>query len=288
MPIEAIQRFLELLIQGLGRGAVFAMLGLGITLVFGLGGVLNLAIGAFAVLAVIIGVEVYGVVPSVTIAAVVGILAVSTLAFAIDKTALEIVYRSEGDLRIIRGIFVTLGIGLIIDGLLFVYYPSSYSLSAGVGSANVGGVRILGSSMAIIGISAVVFVFLYYFFDRTKLGLAMRTVIQDETGALLVGIDQRKMRTYVFVTSGAIAALAGVLWSFSFEVTPATGFQLAIYAIIVSIVGGVTSIRGAVAAGLFLGVLATFTAAQIGAYVAEIVLFAVVIAVLIYNPEQIT
>ena len=288
MPVEAIQRFLELLIQGLGRGAVFAMLGLGITLVFGLGGVLNLAIGAFAVLAVIIGVEAYGLVPSVTLAALVGIVAVSGIALVIDKTALEIVYKSEGDLRIIRGIFVTLGIGLIIDGLLFVYYPSSYSLSAGVGTITVGGVRILGSSLAVIAISVVVFTGLYYFFDRTKHGLAMRTVIQDETGATLVGIDQRKMRTYVFVTSGAIAALAGVLWSFSFEVTPATGFDLAIYAIIVSIVGGVTSIRGAVVAGLFLGVLATFTAAQIGAYVAEIVLFAVVIVVLIYNPEQIT
>ena len=288
MPIEVAQRVIELFIQGLGKGAVLAMLGLSITLVFGLGGVLNLAIGSFAVVAVIVGVQIYGFVPSLAVASGISILAVSALALAIDKSALEIVYRSPGNLIVIRGIFVTLGLALIIDGLLFVYYPLSYSLSAGVGSIAPGGVRILGSSMAIIAISSVVFAGLYFFFDRTKYGLAMRTVMQDETGAKFVGINPRNMRTYVFLMSAAIAAIAGVLWSFSFEVTPATGFQLTIYAIIVSIVGGVTSIPGAVLAGLFLGLLSTFAAAYIGAYVAELVLFAVVILILIYRPEKLT
>lgn len=288
MAVELIQSQLELLIDGVSKGVVLALLGLAITLVFGLGGVLNLAIGAFAVIAVIVGVEVYGIYPSVGIAMIAAIVVVSLLGIGIDRSVLRFVYDSEGDLRIIRGIFVTLGIALVIDGLLFVHYPSSYSLPSVVDSMVLGGVRIRGASIAVISAAVVVFAILYVFFSRTYMGNAFRTVMEDEVGAKLVGINPTRMRTLVFGMSAAIAALAGILWSFAFEVQPATGFQLTILAIIVSIVGGVTSIMGAVVAGILLGLLSTYTTFFIGAYVAEIVLLLVVIGVLIYRPEQVT
>ena len=288
MLIDLVQSNLELIIDGISKGVVLALLGLAITLVFGLGGVLNLAIGALAVLAVIIGVEVYGVIPSLAVAAGAAILAVSLLGVGIDRSVLRFVYRSDGDLRIIRGIFVTLGLALALDGILFIFYPSTYALPSGVASTVIGGVRIRGASIAVIAVSIVVFALLYYFFERTYMGKAMRTLMEDEIGAKLVGINPTRMRTIVFAMSAAIAAIAGILWSFAFEVGPATGFQLTILAIIVSIVGGVTSIIGAVIAGLLLGILSTYTTHLIGAYVAEIVLLLIVIAVLIYRPEQIT
>ncbi|WP_436348331.1 branched-chain amino acid ABC transporter permease [Natronorubrum sp. FCH18a] len=277
----------ELLIDGIAQGVVLALLGIGITIVFGLGGVLNLAIGVFAVLAVITAVAILGIVPSTPVALVAGIAIAAAVGLAIDKSALSLVYKSEGEERILLGIFVTLGIAIFLDGLLVNYYPSSYSLSSGVPSMTIMGVQIRGSSIAVIAITLVIFSILYYFFSRTYLGTATRTVMQDETGAILCGISPRRMRTFVFVLSAVIAGIAGILYSFSATVSVADGFELTILALIVSIVGGVTSIVGAVFAGIAIGVIVTFTSAYIGAYVAEVVLFAIAIIVLIARPEEV-
>ncbi|WP_418279821.1 branched-chain amino acid ABC transporter permease [Halorubrum sp. DTA98] len=285
--METPIRLLELLIDGVSRGLVFALLGVGITVVFGLGGVLNLALGVFSVIAVIVAMELFGLTGSLIVAIPAALLAVGLLGLGVDRSLLSLVYRSEGEERILLGIFTTIGLATFLDGLLFITYPSSYSLSAGLSSMTLGGVQIRGSSLAVIAISVVAFLALYYFFSRTYLGGATRTVLQDETGAILCGISPRRMRTLVFLLSTVVAGLAGILYSFTFEVTVATAFELTIYAIIVSIVGGVTSIVGAVVAGLLLGIVVTFTSAFIGAYVSEIVLFMVAIAVLIARPEQI-
>lgn len=287
MPTDLAIRLAELAVDGIARGVVLALLGLGITLVFGLGGVLNLAIGVFSVIAVVVAVEVLGLVPSVPVAVLGSVLAVGAFGLTIDKSLLSLVYRAEGEDRILLGIFVTLGLATFLDGLLYIYYSSSYSLSVGVPSTSVFGVQVRGSSIAIISLAAVLFGVLYYFFSRTYVGTATRTVMQDETGAVLCGISTRRMRTLVFVMSAAIAAIAGILYSFTYEVRASTGFELTILAIIVSIVGGVTSIVGAVVAGLLLGLVITFTSAFIGAYVAEVILFAVAIVVLLLRPEEV-
>ncbi|WP_280586656.1 branched-chain amino acid ABC transporter permease [Halorubrum sp. Boch-26] len=280
-------QMIELLVDGISRGLVFALLGVGITVVFGLGGVLNLALGVFSVIAIILGVELLGLTGTLFAAIPIAVLAVALLGLAVDRSLLSLVYRSEGDERILLGIFTTLGLATFLDGLLFITYPSSYSLSSGISSLSVAGIQIRGSSIAVIGVAVAVFAVLYYFFSRTYLGGAMRTVLQDETGAILCGISPRRMRTYVFLLSTSIAGIAGILYSFTFEVSVATGFELTIYAIIVSIVGGVTSVLGAAIAGLLLGIVVTFTSAFVGAYISEIVLFGVAIAVLIVRPEQI-
>ena len=280
-------QMIELLVDGISRGLVFALLGVGITVVFGLGGVLNLALGVFSVIVIILGVELLGLTGTLFAAIPIAVLAVALLGLAVDRSLLSLVYRSEGDERILLGIFTTLGLATFLDGLLFITYPSSYSLSSGISSLSVAGIQIRGSSIAVIGVAVAMFAVLYYFFSRTYLGGAMRTVLQDETGAILCGISPRRMRTYVFLLSTSIAGIAGILYSFTFEVSVATGFELTIYAIIVSIVGGVTSILGAAIAGLLLGIVVTFTSAFVGAYISEIVLFGVAIAVLIVRPEQI-
>lgn len=279
---------LELLIDGIARGLIFSMLGLGITVVFGLGGVLNLAIGVFAVLAVLISLEIIGLGGGLAIAIPLTLGLLAVIALAIDRTLLSLVYRSEGEERIVLGIFVTLGLAIFLDGVLVRLRPSGYTLQHGIGSITVAGVHIRGSSIAIILLSLIVLGLLYYLFAKTYLGRATRTVLQDETGAILCGISPRRMRTFVFVLSIVIAGVAGILYSFSARVFIASGLELTIYALIVSVVGGVRSIIGAVTAGLLLGIVAVFASAWIGAYVAELILLGAAILVLIVRPEQIT
>jgi branched-chain amino acid transport system permease protein len=111
--------------------------------------------------------------------------------------------------------------------------------------------------------------------------------MQDETGAVFCGIDTRRMRTFVFVLSIGIAAFAGVLYGITFETSVSGAFSLTINAVIVSIVGGVTSILGVVVAGIGLGVLTTFLTAYMGSYISSVALFAAAIIVLIVKPEGI-
>lgn len=276
------------LVDGLTQGFIYALLGIGITLVFGLGGVLNLAIGAFCVIAVILAVELVGITGSLLASIFLSLVGVAALALVIDRSLLSLVYRSEGEERIVLGIFTTLGLAIFLEGLLITEYRSGYSLDQSIPTTTVAGVQITGRSIAVILVSVTVLALLYYLFSRTYLGRATRTVLQDETGAVLCGISPRRMRTFVFVLSAVVAAIAGILVSFGPQVEVADIFELTIYALIVSVVGGVTSIVGAVAAGLLLGVVATFASAHVGAYVAELILFGAAIVVLIARPEQIT
>lgn len=280
--------FAELLVNGIARGMVLALLGAGITLVFGLGGVLNLAIGVFTIIAVIVGVELFGIVANPLVAAVGAVLVIGGVGLLVDRTLLSFVYRSEGEERTLLGIFVTLGLAIFLDGLLFIYYPSRFSFPLDLPALTIGPVFIQGSTVGVILVAVLVFAVLYAFLNRTYLGNAMRTVLQDEMGAILVGISPRRTYTLVFVLSMMIAAIAGLLFSLAASVQAADSLQFTIEAVIVSIVGGVTSIQGTIAAGVMLGVIITFANAFIGAYVAQLILLTIAIAALLIRPEQIT
>lgn len=277
-----------MLIDGLARGMILSLLGLGITLVFGLGGILNLLLGVFAVVAVIACSLILGTVPQLFVAGLGGVAAVALFALVLDQSVISLVYREEGEDRVLLGIFVTLGLSLLFEGLLFVFFAESYFLESSVPSVSLGGVGITGSSLAVIFSAGILFGLIYYFFNHTYLGIATRTVIQDETGAILCGIRPRRVQSIVFVLSAAIAGAGGVLYALDAEVTPASSFELTTFAIMVSIVGGVDSIRGTVAAGIVLGIVITVAGALFGSYLATVTLFAVAIAVLIYKPEQIS
>jgi branched-chain amino acid transport system permease protein len=278
---------IELFFDGVARGLLFALLGAGITLIFGLGNILNIAIGVFAVLAVVAAVEFTAVVPSPVLGAAVGVAAVGVFGLAVDRTLLSLVYREEGEDRILLGIFVTIGLLLFIEGLMFVYYPLSYSVPLSVPSLSVGSVTILGSRVAQITVASLVLGGLFLFLRNTYLGKATRTIFQDETGAVLCGINLRRIRTLIFVISTMLAGLAGVLQSLNSNVTAAGAFELTSFAIIVSIVGGVRNIRGTVAAGLLLGFVITFGNFLIGAFVSKMILFGVAVLVLLLRPEEI-
>ena len=278
----------ELAVDGLARGLSFALLGAAITLVFGLGSVLNLALGSFAVVAVVVAAAVAGTVGSVAAGALAGLAVVVLLGLVVDRTLLSSVYRSTGDERVLLGIFVTLGLGIALDGVLFVYFPLSYSLAHGVPSVEAAGVGIRGSTLLTLVVAAPLLAGLFGFLGRTRLGTATRTVVYDETGAVLCGVNPRRIRTIVFLLSLSLAGVAGLLRAAGSEVTVAAGFELTVFAVVVAIVGGVRDLRGTVAAGLGLGVVATFAGFLVGSYLSNVLLFGVAVAVLVARPEVIS
>lgn len=276
---------IEVLVDGIAFGMFLALLGVCITLVFGLGEVLNLAIGAFAIVGmvtahVLVNVAGLGFAP----AFFGGVLAAGALGVIVDRSLLSLVYRSSGEERILLGIFVTLGLAIMLEGILTNFFPGRYALRLGLPSIRPLGLRIPTSAIFVIAVGSVVLSLLFAFLRFTFLGKATRTVFQDEVGARLIGVDPRRIRSIVFVLSALVAGVAGIVFATSATFEVERGFRFTIFALIVSIVGGIRSITGTAVAGILLGIVATGASFFVGAYLASIILFMTAVVIILIRP----
>jgi branched-chain amino acid transport system permease protein len=130
-----------------------------------------------------------------------------------------------------------------------------------------------------------VFVALFFFFRGTMLGRAVRSVIQDEEGARLVGIDPKRMRTLILVLSGVLVALVAVSRSMTIPVTVTSGISLTIFALIVTVVGGLGSVAGAFLAGLLLGIINAVSSFYIGTFLTFIILLGAAAFTILLRPS---
>lgn len=282
----------EIGIVGLSTGMRLALLGAGITLVFGLGEVLNLSQGILAVLTAVIalefagGGELIGLALPVPVAALVALLGIGLFSLAVDRGLLSSVYQSEGDERILVGIFVTLGIALALEGLLDLRYSYRFSLPVDLPTFRPAGLVVLGGDLLNIALGGIILAALFLFLRRTYLGKATRTLTQNEVGAELCGVDTRKMRTLIFVLSALLAGAAGLLQVTATNISPSVGFGLTTNGLIVAIVGGVRDVRGTVIAGIGLGFVVTFSNYYIGSSVALIILFLTATVAIIFRQED--
>jgi branched-chain amino acid transport system permease protein len=261
------------ILDGIALGLGFGLLGVGMTLVYGLGGVLNLAFGELAILAAIVASQAIAGGVSTVLAAIIGILAATVAGALTDLTLMRPVYRQRGGNRVLLGLMLTLGLAFMLEGVLTWRYPE------GALSINLAGkpVPILGVPMSVgslwaSAITLAVALLLLAFFTATTFGRAVRSVIQDEVGARLVGISPSLVRTAIFGLSGALAGLVAVTQSMTAPLTVTDGFNLTVYALIVSVVGGLGSVAGAFLAGILLGIVDTVGSYYIGGYIADILL----------------
>ena len=274
------------ILDGIVLGLAFGLLGVGMTLVYGLGGVLNLAYGQIVVLgAIVVSLVMDEGVPT-AVAAVVGVLAAAGVAVLLDLTLMRPVYRQQGEERTLLGLLLTLGAAFVIGGLLGWRYP------LGTLYINISGepVSILGVPMAVGSIWASVIALavgavLLLFFGATTFGRGVRSVIQDETGARLVGINPSFVRTVIFALSGALAGIVAVTYSMSAPLTVNAGFELTTFALIVTVVGGLGSVAGAFLAGLLLGIVNTLSAHYIGQYITSVILLVAAALTILIRPR---
>lgn len=297
----AIGTLVAVAVDGLAFGVFLALLGVGITLVFGLGEVLNLAIGTFSVIAVLVATWMINSGIGLVIAAVIGVLVVALLGLVVDRTLLSPSYRATGEQRILLGIFTTLGLTVFLDGFLIngltlsaiggprliPAFPSSYQLPMSLPRISLLATVVRGSSLVVIAVGSVILAVIFLFLQRTFLGKATRTVFQDEEGAQLVGVKPRRIRTLIFVLSVTLAGVAGIVWSLGQNVSVSSGFAFTTFALIVSIVGGVRSLTGAIAAGILLGLVNQYANFFVGSYLANVILFGAAIVFLLAKPEAI-
>jgi branched-chain amino acid transport system permease protein len=273
-------------LDGLVLGLQFGLLGVGMTLVYGLGGVLNLAYGQIAVLAAMVVAVALAAGAPALVAAGAGLLAAGAAGVVLDRTLMRPVYRQAGEHRVLLGLLLTLGVAFVIEGLLVWRYPSGALRLPIAGEAvPILGVRMRLGSLWASGIALAVGAALLLFLRGTAAGRATRSVIQDEVGARLAGINPAAIRTLIFALSGALAGLVAETRAITSPVSVNAGFELTILALIVAVVGGLGSVAGAFLAGVLLGIVSTVSAFYIGQYITTIVLLAVAALTIVMRPR---
>ncbi len=274
------------ILDGIVLGLGFGLLGVGLTLVYGLGGVLNLAYGEIAVFGAIVVSQVMNRGASTLLAVAVGMLAAAGLSVLLDLTLMRPVYRQTGEQRTLLGLLLTLGVAFVIVGLLNWKYPTGalYIFVSG-DPISIAGVPMSAGSIwaSLIAVGAAGLLLL--FFGLTTFGRGVRSVIQDETGARLVGISPSLVRTSIFALSGGLAGLVAVTRSMTAPLTITQGFTLTTFALIVAVVGGLGSVAGAFLAGIVLGIVSNVSAHYIGEYITEIVLLGAAALTILVRPR---
>lgn len=276
---------IAILIDGIVQGLQLSLMAVGITLIFGLGGVLNLAHGQFAVvggIATALFVEA-GVNPLA--ACTLGILSAGAFGLAVDRTLLLPAYRSAGEERLLLGLLITLGLSFVVNGFLdYKYANISLTLKLATPSFDLAGITVRTASAVAALIAILAFILLFAFLKATLLGKVIRSIIQNEVGAGLCGINPGRIRTLIVTLSAMMAGLGGVVQGLFSSLGTEMGNELTSFALIVAVVGGVRSINGTLAAGVLLGIINAFASYYVGAYLTLIILLGTAAFTILLRP----
>ncbi len=274
------------LLDGIVLGLQYGLLGVGLTLIYGLTGVLNLAHGQIAVLgAVVVSLLMGTGLPAVP-AILAGLAVSGAVLLALDLSVMRVVYRQEGETRILLGLLLMLGVGFMIDGFLAWRYPiEQLGLRIGGDPISILGVRMSTGSLLASAITIVTGLVLVAFFRLTSLGRGVRSVIQDEMGARLCGVNPAFVRTFVFGVSGVLAGLVAVTRSMTGPIGANNTISFTVLALIVAVVGGLGSVSGAFLAGVLLGVVDRLSSFYIGTYITTIILLVCAALTIVAKPS---
>jgi branched-chain amino acid transport system permease protein len=274
------------ILDGIVLGLQYGLLGVGLTLIYGLAGVLNLAHGQVAVLGAVVIALLMGEGMAVVPAIVIGLAAAAAFMVLIDLTVMRAVYRQEGEHRILLGLLVMLGVSFAIDGFVTWRYPlEQLSVRISGDAVPILGVRMPVGSLVASGVAIAAGLLLVAFFRLTTLGRGVRSVIQDEVGARLCGVNPSAVRTFVFGLSGLLACLVAVTRAMTGPVGFGNSISFTTLALIVAVVGGLGSVSGAFLAGVLLGIIDRVSGYLIGSYVTTIVLLLCAALTILIRPS---
>ena len=273
---------MEILIYGAVTSAIYAMLAVGFTLIFGVARVLNLAHGPFYALGAYgtyVGTGVLGL--PLWLAALMAIAFVAAFGVIVEKVLVRPLRHSQ-----LGVLMITLAVSLVVEQALFLIFGSEYrnvpafiDAKVSLGGVDVAGQRLLTLLVAVVSISA-----LYLFIQRTRLGSAILAISQDAEAAKYMGIPSDRIFSLVMAISAALAALAGVLAGPFLSVQPSMHLLPIVKAFAIVIVGGLGSIPGSILAALMLGYAETLVAYLVSTSWTEIVSVLATLLMLVFRP----
>ena len=276
----------EAIIDGVLTGGVYALMAAGLTLIFGVMDIINIAQGVMVVLGAYLSYELsvhlgVGLLP--------GLLITVPLMFLLG-VAMEFFFmrRLRESERTQMSILITYAVAIIIEGVLTAVFGVNYDqLQASYVNSSV---HLLGFYLPYIyligfGLAVVLMLGLYYGLYRTKFGRAVRASLQNRTAADLIGIEVNRVRTLSVGVGVAVTAVGGMVFGATNSFNPGTGYDLISRLLAIVILGGMGSIGGAMAAAIFLLVINDVVAVAWSPTWAPLVYFAALVIVLSVRPQ---
>ena len=282
---------LSYLINGISLGSVYAIIALGYTMVYGIAKMLNFAhgdvimVGGYVVFVLASGM---GLPP--VLAVMISMVVCTVLGMVIERVAYKPLRMAASPLAVL---ITAIGVSYLLQNLallLFGANTKSFTSVVTVPAVSLaeGQLMISGETIVTIAACIVIMVTLTLFIKKTKAGQAMLAVSEDKGAAQLMGINVNGTIALTFAIGSALAAVAGVLLCSTYpSLTPYTGAMPGIKAFVAAVFGGIGSIPGAMIGGILLGIIEILGKAYISSQMADAMVFAVLIVVLLVKPTGI-
>jgi len=253
--VDSLTPFLQNVTGGLLIGGIYALIGVGLSLIFGVMRIINFAHGEFVAIGMYLAMVLFrqlGIDPYLTlfIALPVGLV----VGGLIQRLVLARLVDSPGDSTLLA----TLGLSLVIANTLFLLFgaePQSIFLEYATATVTVAGIRLPIAQLIAGGITLAIIVALWLLLNRTEIGRAVRATAQNRLGAELVGVNTRSIHALVFGVGMALAMAAGIILAPLLFAIPTVGSSYTLKAFVVTVLGGLGSIPGAIGGGLLLGLV---------------------------------
>jgi branched-chain amino acid transport system permease protein len=273
-------------VNGLSFGAIYAMVAVGLTIVFGILEVVNFAqgefymLGAYLTYLVLLGQLPY---PVGIVAAIAGMTLVGLV---VERLAIRPLIGKAWQLPILA----TLGVSIIAQNgaiLLWTPNPRTINVAAASQSLTVLGVAITYQRLIIILLAVAVFVALHFFVQKTKTGKAMRAVSQNKEACQVVGIDVGRISTIAFALGSGLSGLGGAVVAPVMAIHPVMGILLVVKCFAAVIMGGFGNVQGTIYAAFILAIVESFAVAYVSLQYKDAFAFVVMVAILLFKPHGI-
>jgi len=277
--------FAQLLLNGLVMGVIYALVAMGLSLIFGVLEIVNFAHGEFYMLASMLayfltaqwGFDYWATILVVTVVCVaVGYVLFEGLLLALRGETFE------------RSILLTMGLSMVLqNGAVFLFTTNPHLLESKLSYQNiiVGDFRMPVARLYALGLGFAAFAVLYLILHRTRIGKAMRGVAQNRAAADMVGIDARAVSRLAAAIGIGLTGLAGAALAPVYAVHPLMGFNFVFKAFAIVIIGGLGNISGAAIAAVMLGVIESLAGGLLPLALTDAVAFLSMIAVLLLRPQ---
>lgn len=279
--------FVQSLINGISIGAVYAIIALGYTMVYGIAKMLNFAHGDVIMVGAYIS---FCVVQYLGLPPIVSVLAAMVVCTLLGILIEGLAYKPLRGVPSLAVLITAIGVSYFLQNAAQLIWDSAPKIYPSV--ITMEPLRLFGGQIVITGqvivtvvASAVIMVALTLFTGKTKIGKAMRAVSEDRDAAQLMGINVNRTISTTFAIGAALAAIAGVLLCSTVPtLQPTTGSMPGIRAFTAAVFGGIGSIPGAMLGGILLGIIETFSKAFLSTEFSDAIVFLVLIIILLVKP----
>lgn len=275
----------QVLINGILLGGLYAIMALGLALVWGVLNIVNLAHGAFIMLGAYLAWHLYhylGIDPflGLPITAIV----MFGVGYAVQRGILNLVVRAP----MFNTLLITFGLEVVLTYLAQLAFSADFrTINPSYAGANfaLGPLTIPVVRLAAFGVAMVLTVGMWYFLLRSRLGRAIRATAQNLVAARLYGVEPRHLYAVTFGLGLALAGAAGGLYGTVSQINPYIGGSLTAKSFAISIIGGLENPLGVIVGGLFLGLVESLTTLYVGPTFSDVASFGVLVLVLILRPS---